>query len=118
MPPMPTLVPAELSEWMVDRQADLQEAMIVGDNVRVLTVTSKLSEAAKHMCELTGSASHAVVKHGMGCGASEWVRRVILVHQVRVQQQVRWRPRDQVPQQVSDVSAHAGTSLEGTSPPD
>ena len=54
--PMPTLVPAELSEWMVDRQAELQEAMNAGDNVR-LTVTSKLSEAAKHMCELTGSAS-------------------------------------------------------------
>ena len=57
VPPMPTLVPAELSEWMVDRQADLQEAMNAGDNVRVLTVTSKLSEAAKHMCELIGSAS-------------------------------------------------------------
>ena len=41
---------------------------------------------------------------GVGCGASE--RRVILVHPVRVQQKVRWRPRDQVPQQVSDVSAH------------
>ena len=35
--------------------------------------------------------------HGMGCGASEWERRAILVHQVRVEQQVRWRPRDQVP---------------------
>ena len=57
VPPMPTLVPAELSEWMVDRQANLQEAMNAGDNVRVLTVTSKLSEAAKHMCELMGSAS-------------------------------------------------------------
>ena len=55
--PMPTLAPAELSEWMVDRQADLQEAMSAGDDVRVLTLTSKLSDAAKHMCELTGSAS-------------------------------------------------------------
>ena len=57
VPPMPTLVPAELSEWMVDRQAELQEAMNAGDNVRVLTVTSKLSEAAQHMCELMGSTS-------------------------------------------------------------
>ena len=56
-PPMPTLVPAELSEWMVDRQAELQEAMNAGDNLRVLTVTSKLSEAAQHMCELMRSTS-------------------------------------------------------------
>ena len=57
VPPMPTLVSTELTEWMVDRQADLRGAMGAGDNVRVLTVTSKLSEAAQHMCELNGSAS-------------------------------------------------------------
>ena len=54
--PMPTLVPAELSEWMVDRQADLQEATNASHNVQVLTVTSNLSEA-QHMCELSGFAS-------------------------------------------------------------
>ena len=30
VPPMPTLIPHDLSIWMQDRQSDLQQAMIVG----------------------------------------------------------------------------------------
>ena len=48
---MPTLVPAELDDWMKDRQADLQEALEFGETDRVLESTSKLSEAAVRMME-------------------------------------------------------------------
>ena len=33
IPPMPTLVPAELDNWMHDLQVDLQNAMNLGDHV-------------------------------------------------------------------------------------
>ena len=54
IPFMPTLVHAELEEWMKDRQADLQEALEFGETDRVLELTSKLSEAAVRMMEMTG----------------------------------------------------------------
>ena len=69
MPAMPTLVPAELSEWMDDQQGELHEAVGSGDNRRVLMFTSKLSEAAKRIarCQIrhdrslrTGSAVRVV----------------------------------------------------------
>ena len=47
--------PPSCRKWMDDRQAELHEAMGSGDNRRVLMLTSKLSEAAQRMCEMTGS---------------------------------------------------------------
>ena len=38
-PPMPILVPGDLSDWMQDRQADLQDAMNGGNCVKVLDLT-------------------------------------------------------------------------------
>ena len=54
VPVMPRYIPAELSAWMGERQADLHDALAVGDNARVLEITSKLSEGTEHMVELTG----------------------------------------------------------------
>ena len=31
VPPMPTLIPHDLRNWILDRQSDLQEAMSAGD---------------------------------------------------------------------------------------
>ena len=54
VPVMPRYIPAELSAWMGERQADLQDAFADGDNARILEIPSKLSEGAEHMVELTG----------------------------------------------------------------
>ena len=44
---MPALIPAELAQWMEDRQADLQEALSLDDTNRILELTSKLSEGSR-----------------------------------------------------------------------
>ena len=49
IPAMPTLVPAELSSWLDQRHADLHDALLSGDNNRVLELSTKLSEGAKRM---------------------------------------------------------------------
>ena len=41
VPHMPALIPAELAQWMEDRQADLQEALSLDDTNRILELTSK-----------------------------------------------------------------------------
>ena len=50
---MPALVPAELSVWMEDRQADVQEALIKGDHGRVIELSSLLTKAAERMVEMS-----------------------------------------------------------------
>ena len=55
IPPMPTLVPGELFTWLEDRQTDLQEALSSGDTSHVLELTSKMSEGAEHLREITSS---------------------------------------------------------------
>ena len=52
--PMPTLVPAELDNWMQDLQVELQSAMNWGDQRRVVEVSTKLAEGASQMVYLTG----------------------------------------------------------------
>ena len=54
VPPMPTLIPHDLSMWMQDRQSDLQEAMIAGDIKKMLELTSLQSQGAEKLAELTG----------------------------------------------------------------
>ena len=45
IPPMPSLVPAELSQWLLDRQSDLQETLELGGPADlVLQLTSMLSD--------------------------------------------------------------------------
>ena len=47
IPPMPSLVPAELSQWLLDRQSDLQETHELGGQPDlVLQLTSMLSDGA------------------------------------------------------------------------
>ena len=53
-PPMPTLIPHDLSNWILDRQSDLQEAMSTGDIKQVLELTSLQSQGAEKLAELTG----------------------------------------------------------------
>ena len=50
---MPALVPAELSVWMENRQADVQEALIKGDHSRVIELSSLLTKAAERMVEMS-----------------------------------------------------------------
>ena len=54
IPPMPTLVPRELSEWMEDRQSDMQEAMSCGNLKKLLELTSLRGQAAERLAEMTG----------------------------------------------------------------
>ena len=57
VPYMPVLVPAELTQWMEDWQADLQEALSLDDTNRILELTSKLSEGAERLVEMRGGMS-------------------------------------------------------------
>ena len=57
IPPMPTLIPEDLSDWMQERHGDLQEAMNVGNSGKILELTSMLSNAAEKMAEMTGGVT-------------------------------------------------------------
>ena len=57
VPHMPALIPAELAQWMEDRQADLQEALSLDDTNRILELTSKFSEGAERLVEMRGGMS-------------------------------------------------------------
>ena len=48
------VIPAELSAWLEERHADLQDALVTGDNNRILELTTKLSEGAERMIEMVG----------------------------------------------------------------
>ena len=52
--PMPSLVLPELDNWMQDLQVELQSAMNLGDQRRVVEVSTKLAEGASQMVYLTG----------------------------------------------------------------
>ena len=54
IPLMPTLVPRELSEWMENRQSDMQEAMSRGNLKKLLELTSLQGQAAERLAEMTG----------------------------------------------------------------
>ena len=54
IPLVPTLVPRELSEWMEDRQSDMQEAMSWGNLKKLLELTSLHGQAAERLAEMTG----------------------------------------------------------------
>ena len=55
IPPRPSLVPAELSQWLLDRQSDLQETLELGGPPDlVLQLTSMLSDGAVRMMENNG----------------------------------------------------------------
>ena len=53
VPPMPTLIPHDLRNWILDRHSDLQEAISAGDVKQVLELTSQ-SQGAEKLAELTG----------------------------------------------------------------
>ena len=47
-------IPAELNAWLEERHADLHDALVNGDNCRILELTAMLAEGAERMVELTG----------------------------------------------------------------
>ena len=53
IPAMPTLIPGELSQWMRDRQAGLQNAFADEDDVRIFELTSRMAKAAERLIQLT-----------------------------------------------------------------
>ena len=55
IPLMPSLIPAELYQWIEDRQTDLQEAVAEGNSALVLELTSKMAEGAEQLREITCS---------------------------------------------------------------
>ena len=57
VPYMPALIPAQLAQWLEDRQADLEEALSLGGANRILELTSKLSEGAERLAEMRGGMS-------------------------------------------------------------
>ena len=52
---MPGLILAELYQWLEDRQTDLQKALVDGNSARVLELTSKMTEGAEQLREITCS---------------------------------------------------------------
>ena len=68
---MPTFIPAELSQWTEDRQADLQDAFANDDDVRVLGLTSIMAKVAERLIHLTrqpGTSDDEFVLRGAGEG--------------------------------------------------
>ena len=55
MPPMPGLVPGELTRWMEDRHSDLP--LSCDDHQAILELTSKLAEGASRLHEMSGGIS-------------------------------------------------------------
>ena len=64
IPPMPTLVPAELDNWMQDLQQELQNAMTIGDQRRVVEVSTKLAEGASQIGLFDGRCGQVTVQAG------------------------------------------------------
>ena len=77
---MPALVPAELSVWMENRQADVQDALIKGDHSRVIELSSLLTKAAERMVERVIRASQTtnsgLVQHQERVGSSFTYRKM------------------------------------------
>ena len=89
IPMIPGLIPAELYQWLEDRQTDLQEA-------RVLKLTSKMTEA-ELLKEITCSShgpleqkKNRVIPTSVGCWVAVWVRRPTL-GQYRLARLGGWR---------------------------
>ena len=71
---MPGLIPAELYQWIENRQTDLQEALADGNTARVLELTSKMAEGAEHLREITGRLVIRAITHQcglLGCRVGE-----------------------------------------------
>ena len=49
IPLMPSLIQAELYQWIGDRQTDLQEALVDGNSAPVLELTSKMTEQLREI---------------------------------------------------------------------
>ena len=54
VPFMPNSIPAELSTWLEERHAELHDALMNGETARVLELSSRLSEGAERLMEITG----------------------------------------------------------------
>ena len=52
IPIMPNFIPAELAHWMDDRQAELQEALSIGDDQAVLELSWKMAQGAERMVQM------------------------------------------------------------------
>ena len=81
---MPGLIPAELYQWIEDRQTGLQEALVDGNTARVLELTSKMAEGAEQLREITCSRMAPCgwpseqLPTSAGCWVAGWVRRPTL----------------------------------------
>ena len=84
MPPMPTLIPGELTRWIEDRHAELQDALLNRENTMILEITSKLAEGASQLHDMTSGIIHSVVSTklipGMGCVAQGLAKRATHDH--------------------------------------
>ena len=54
VPLMPNSIPAELSIWLEERHAEMHDALMNGETTRVLELSSRLSEGAERLMEITG----------------------------------------------------------------
>ena len=70
IPPVPSLVPAELSQWLLDRQSDLQETLELGGPPDlVLQLTSMFSDGAVRMMEMNGGMVPDCCAHSFKVGS-------------------------------------------------
>ena len=66
------MVPGELSQWLEERQVDLQHAFAREDDVGVLELTSKMAKGAERLIQLTrqpGTTDELVLRGAPGEGA-------------------------------------------------
>ena len=51
---VPNSIPAELSTWLVERHAEMHDALMNGETARVLEFSSRMSEGAERLMEIFG----------------------------------------------------------------
>ena len=51
---MPNSIPADLSIWLEERHAEMHDALMNGETTRVSELSSRLSEGAERLMEITG----------------------------------------------------------------
>ena len=54
VPLMPVSIPSEWSTWFEERHAEMHDALMNGETARVLELSSRMSEGAERMVEITG----------------------------------------------------------------
>ena len=110
IPPVPTLVARDLSEWVHDQQSEMQEALNVGDLKAVMELTSSLGSAAEKLAELERRAVDSESARSPQCTSG---RGVVVWFAWSAHRNLKGQPL--TPMMTSKLSSHRQTLWKGWS---